>query len=85
MQQLSFNELQKNLTAIFDTISREHTAIKVAHGQQAVVLIDSHEYQSLIETLYLLQSKTNAERLQQSITQHQNGQVKQIDVNAYLD
>jgi antitoxin YefM len=35
------------------------------------------EYNSLIETNYLLSSKTNAEHLQKSINQHKAGRIKE--------
>ena len=85
MQQLSVDELQNNLAATLNAVSQEHAVIKVEHGQQAVILMDSQEYDSLMETLYLLQNNANVERLQQGIAQHQNGQIRHIDVNAYLD
>jgi len=49
------------------------------------VILDEREYSSLIETLYLLSNSANRVRLYQSISQHEQGQVREIDVKAYLD
>jgi len=47
--------------------------------------VDADEYNSLMETFYLLRSPANAERLREGIRQYNEGQRKTIDVKAYLD
>jgi antitoxin YefM len=86
MEQITVHELQNNLHPILDRITHHHEVISVARGpNHAVVLLDADEYNSLLETLYLSQSPLNAERLRQGIKQHRQGQVREIDVTAYLD
>lgn len=86
MQHITLNELQANLPNLFEQVSQQHEIIEVSQDTEpAVILIASQEYHSLIETLYLLQSPNNANWLNQSITQHRQGKVREIDVTAYLD
>ena len=49
------------------------------------MILDERECSSLMETLYLLSNPANRERLYQGISQHEQGQVREIDVKAYLD
>lgn len=84
MQHITLNELQANLPTLFEQVSQQHEIIEVSqNAEQAVILIASQEYRSLIETLYLLQSQTNADWLNQGIAQHRQGRVREIDVTAY--
>jgi antitoxin YefM len=86
MEQITLNELQNNLHSIFDRVTHRQEVISVVRSQgHSVVLVDANEYDSLLETLYLSQPPANAERLRQSMEQHRQGQVREIDVTAYLD
>ncbi len=85
-QTIPFQELGKNLNSVFDRIVRRHEVISVQKAPgQSVVMLDAVEYAGLMETLYLLSSPANAERLRTGMEQHRAGQVKEIDVTAYLD
>jgi antitoxin YefM len=46
-----------------------------------VVLVSLDEYNSLIETNYLLSNEANAEHLKKSITQHKSGKIKSISLS----
>ncbi len=86
MEHLNFNEFQANLETVFNRIIQTHQIVSVARDpDQTVILIDANEYNSLIETLFLSQPSINDQRLRQGIEQHRQGQVKEIDVTAYLD
>jgi antitoxin YefM len=86
MEQITVNELQNNLHSIFDRITHQHEVISVVRSpNHSVVLLDADDYDSLLETLYLSQPPVNAERLRQGMEQHRQGQVREIDVTAYLD
>ncbi len=86
MEQISTHEIKTNLTTIFDRINCNHEVMEVVRNKtQSVVLLDANDYSSLMETVFLLQNPTNAERLRKGIEQHQKGQYKEIDVKAYMD
>ena len=81
MEYITTDELSANLDAVLERITQNHEIISVTQDQgQSVIILNSQDYASLIETLYLLQNPANAERLRQGIEQHQQGQLKEIDV-----
>jgi antitoxin YefM len=86
MEHITIDELQKELKSIFVRVADDQEPITVAVDKDTeVVVVDADEYFSLMETIYLLRSPANADRLREGIRQHREGQRKTIDVNAYLD
>jgi antitoxin YefM len=84
--QISFQECATQFPAIVDRVLKNHEIISVQKSpEQEFIILDAKEYNSLIETLYLLSSPANADRLREGIAQHQQGLIKEIDVKAYLD
>ena len=64
MQAVSYDEAAENLEAMIDKVvaDRAPLAITLERGEGAV-LISASEWASIEETLYLLRSPKNAERL----------------------
>ncbi|MBT9096732.1 type II toxin-antitoxin system Phd/YefM family antitoxin [Methylovulum psychrotolerans] len=86
IQQISFQECISQFSKVFDRVLENHEVISICkESERTVVMLDAKEYSSLMETLYLLSNSTNANRLREGILQHQQGQVREIDVAAYLD
>lgn len=69
MDTFSFTDTRANLKAVLDKVvaDRAPVAITRARGQESVVMISRSEWDSIEETLYLLQSPRNAERLLEAI------------------
>ena len=86
MQHVTLKKLQQNFETFFAHVTddREPLAISVDENRSVVVL-DLDDYNSLIETMYLLSNPVNAERLREGMKQHREGKRKEIDVTAYLD
>ncbi|HYM78107.1 MAG TPA: type II toxin-antitoxin system Phd/YefM family antitoxin [Candidatus Dormibacteraeota bacterium] len=64
MKEISYIDLQKNLASVLQRVASDHESVTVRRkGNRAVVLIPADELVGLIETLYLLQSPKNAQRL----------------------
>jgi antitoxin YefM len=81
IQQVSFQECSTEFPKIFDRVLKNHEVISVRkESAQEIVILDAKEYSSLIETLYLLSTPANADRLREGISQHKQGQVREIDV-----
>jgi antitoxin YefM len=86
IQKISFQECNTKFANVFERILNNHEIISVTkEAEQEVVIMDAKEYNSLMETLYLLSNPANAARLREGISQHRQGQAKEIDVTAYLD
>ncbi|WP_255586960.1 type II toxin-antitoxin system Phd/YefM family antitoxin [Hephaestia mangrovi] len=69
MNALSFSETRANLKAVMDRVVADKVPIAITRqrGQEGVVMISESEWASIEETLYLLQSPKNAERLLEAI------------------
>jgi antitoxin YefM len=75
METLTFSDTRANLKAVMDKVvaDRAPVAIGRSRGQEGVVMISRSEWDSIEETLYLLQSPRNAERLLASIAELEAG------------
>ena len=76
MRVVTFSEARNRLKAILDQVSSDadYTVITRRDADDAVVM--SLEYfNSLLETVYLLNSPANAAHLERSITQYKQGQI----------
>jgi antitoxin YefM len=86
IHQISFQECNTEFPKIFDRVLKNHEVISVRNeSEQEIVILDAKEYSGLIETLYLLSNPANAARMREGISQHQQGQAREIDVTTYLD
>ena len=74
----NYSEFRKELKDYLDSVelNNENLIIKRGSGKGAV-LISLEEYNSIMETLHLLSSKKNAQRLYESIEQMQSGKTFQ--------
>jgi antitoxin YefM len=70
MQRLSISETRANLKAVLDRVVADKAPIAIARPQgEGVVMVSESEWASIEETLYLLQSPTNAKRLLDSVAE----------------
>lgn len=75
MHAVSYSEARENLKSMIDKVvsDRAPLAITRQRGQEGAVLISASEWASIEETLYLLRSPKNAERLLESIRELEAG------------
>lgn len=86
LQNISFQECSTQFPKVFERVLNNHEVVSISkESEQTVVMLEAKEYNSLIETLYLLSNSANTNRLREGIAQHQQGLVREIDVAAYLD
>jgi antitoxin YefM len=86
MEHVTTSQLRGNLKKVLDRVNSDHVPVSVARtGGREVVLVDGDDYRSIMETLHLVRSPANAERLEEGMRQHREGQRNVIDVEAYLD
>jgi antitoxin YefM len=69
MNSISFSESRANLKALMDRVVADKVPVTItrARGQEAVVMVSESEWASIEETLYLLSSPRNAERLLEAV------------------
>lgn len=68
MQTLTVSDTRANLKAVLDRVVADRAPVAIARPKgEAVVMISQSEWESIEETMYLLRSPKNAERLLEAI------------------
>lgn len=77
----NFSEFRTNLKMYLDSVedNNEVLIVKRKTGKGAV-MISLDEYNSIMETMHLLSSKTNAKRLYESIDQMKSGKAETYEL-----
>lgn len=77
----TYSDFRQNLKAYLDKVFKHHTPLHITRtrGENIVVLSES-DYESLMETFYLLKSPRNAERLQRAVEQYKRGEGKEQEL-----
>lgn len=75
MKTMSYSESRKRYAEVLDSVvdDREEVIITRA-GREPAVIVSLDEYQSMKETLYLMRSPANYERLRESIARIEAGE-----------
>jgi len=77
MNAITYTDLRQNLKNHMDKVFQDNAPLIIARkNNENVVLISIAEYNSLVETNYLLSNEANAEHLRKSIEQHKAGKTK---------
>ena len=81
MDVITYSDLRRNLKTYMDKVYYDYEPLLIARkNSENLVLLSVHEYNSLIETDYLLRDEANAEHLKKSIEQHKNGQLQKHEL-----
>ncbi|MGD9900626.1 MAG: type II toxin-antitoxin system Phd/YefM family antitoxin [Calditrichaceae bacterium] len=76
MDAVSYSDLRQNLKRYLDKVFQNHDPMIITRkNNENLILISVNEYNSLIETSYLLGNEANARHLQKSIAQLESGKV----------
>jgi antitoxin YefM len=81
MKAANFTEFRTNLKKYLDEVEKDNETLIIKRGSgHGAVLLSLDEYNSILETVHLLSSKANADRLYESIQQMKNGKSFQKDL-----
>lgn len=81
MTSLSFSDARANLKAVMDRAVADRVPIAITRQKaEGVVMISQSEWDSIEETLYLLRSPRNAERLLRSVAELDAGKGEAHDL-----
>ena len=74
MDVMTYSDARKNLKSVMDKVVDDRSeAIITRRNGEAVVMVSLSEWNSIVETEYLLSSPKNAERLRRGIEQFRDG------------
>lgn len=74
MMAANYSEFRGDLKKFLDHVENNNETLIIKRGKgKGAVMISLDEYNSLMETVHLLSSKTNADRLYESIKQMKDG------------
>ena len=70
----NYTEFRTRLKKFLDTVESDNETLIIKRGSgKGTVMISLDEYNSIMETVHLLSSKSNADRLYESIGQMKSG------------
>ncbi len=70
----NYTEFRTSLKKFLDDVENNHEILIIKRNSgKGAVLLSLEEYNSIMETVHLLSSKANADRLYESIQQMKNG------------
>ncbi|MCD4711538.1 MAG: type II toxin-antitoxin system prevent-host-death family antitoxin [Bacteroidales bacterium] len=77
----NYSEFRGDLKKFLDSVERNNETLVIKRGKgKGTVMISLDEYNSLMETVHLLSSKANADRLYESIQQMKEGESTSRDL-----
>jgi antitoxin YefM len=74
------SEARQRLFPLIEAVNADQVAVEIVSKKGTAYLVSADEYHSLKETVYLLQSPRNAERLRESIAQLQAGDTEEHEL-----
>ena len=81
MGHVNYTDFRQNLATHMDEVCDSRAPLTVTRqGGRSVVVMAEEEYESLLETLHLLSSPANAERLLRSIADADAGRMVEHDL-----
>jgi antitoxin YefM len=74
MRVVNYSEFRNHLAENLNAVNDDKELVLVSRGRgKSIVVMDLDEYNSIQETLHLLRTKTNLERLEESIQEMVKG------------
>ena len=67
------SEARQRLFPLIEEVNDDQVAVEIVSKKGTAFLVSADEYRSLKETVYLLQSPVNAQRLRESLAEASSG------------
>ena len=81
MRITNFTDLRTNLKHHLDSVAQDNIPLIVQRPNgESVVVISLEDYNSIIETAYLLSNPANVEHLREGIAQANSGEATKVDI-----
>ena len=81
MRITNFTDLRTNLKHHLDSVVQDNIPLIVQRPNgESVVVISLEDYNSIIETAYLLSNPANVEHLREGIAKANNGEATKVDI-----
>lgn len=82
MEAITASNFRSALASYLDKVTDDHEPVLVTRGdkQKAAVVLSKEDYESLQQTLYLLSSRANADRLFSSLARIEAGDTFERDL-----
>lgn len=81
MRTMSYTESRANYARVLDQVTEDREAVVITcSGHEPVVIVSQADYDSLVETAYLMRSPANARRLLDAMERLEHGQGHEHDL-----
>ena len=81
MEAIAYSNVRKNLAKNMEQVCDEHEPLIITRkNASSVVMMSLEDYNAIEETMYLLRSPANAERLMASINEFERGKFQERDL-----
>ena len=79
---ITASEARRRLFPLIDEVNDDQVAVEIVSRSGTAFLVSADEYHALRETVHLLQSPRNAERLRESLDELRTGRLIEKDIAA---
>ena len=73
-------EARQRLFPLIEEVNEDQVAVEIVSKKGTAILVSADEYRSLKETVYLLQSPKNAQRLREGLADVRNGGMEEHEL-----
>lgn len=77
---ISASEARKTLFPLIERVNEDHTPVEIVSKRGNAVLVSKEDWDSIMETNYLLRSPANARRLMESVEQWRAGRAMEREL-----
>ncbi|MGY1718384.1 type II toxin-antitoxin system Phd/YefM family antitoxin [Blastococcus sp. SYSU DS0552] len=77
---ITASEARQRLFPLIEEVNDDQVAVEIVSKKGTAFLVSADEYRSLKETVYLLQSPKNAQRLRESLAEVAEGRAEQREL-----